>query len=249
MRSRYWMTTAASVGAILALVSALIGVLKSDLFVLRVVEISGLPSPSPVSAERILELSQIKVDESSLFEVNLGNIRSRITEEPWVESVLLERKFPHTLSVQLHLRRPIALEQNAAGALRYMDRTANSYAPFEPEMGYLLPVLVGIPEDRLARAITFLKTWEEHNVRLQASISQMTWDRERGFRTLIRTGVVARMQRSWLELGDLMLENDTRVLLDRLINVLSYVDQHQFKIQNIFADLDKKMVVRLEDHP
>lgn len=245
-KSRLWLTTLATTIAISALCVGVLGVLRSDLFVLRVIEVRGLPDRSPISKANLLKLSQLKEDKMSLFEVNLPGLRERLLAEKWVDSVLLERKFPHTISIHVQLRNPVALEQNSHGGLRYLDSEANSFAPYDPSLGYVLPVLTGIPYEKLPQALQFLKTWDQHKVVLQAAISQMTWDREHGFRTLVKASMTAGPQRSWLELGDISLEEDNRILLDRLYDVLTYLDQHQYRARNIFADLDKKMVVRLD---
>jgi cell division septal protein FtsQ len=100
----------------------------------------------------------------SLLDLNLNELKQKMEKHPWVRSVKLERRFPHTLTVQA--------EKEAPSALVLMDRFyyMNRYGEVFKEVSELedmdFPVVTGVSKQgtgasrQLDRAVRIMRILE-----------------------------------------------------------------------------------------
>jgi len=129
--------------AVVALFFGVLGVVNSDLFTVRVVEVvdlGGAPADdpdqaatvrklTPLDAQQILEIAQVPTDSTNLFSLKLSGIEKRLLAHPWIKGATISKHFPQTVSISVVFREPIAIAQNPNGALYYIDSDGTAFAP------------------------------------------------------------------------------------------------------------------------
>lgn len=244
-----------AVTAILALFTGVIGALNSDLFTVRVVEVVGLGSGNnddgaparvltPLDAQQILEIAQIPTDSTNLFSLRLTGIEKRLLAHPWVKGVTISKHFPQTVSVSVVFREPVAILQNSAGALYYVDLDGLAFAPLNLKSNSDLPVLVNFPAEQMDSALKFLKSWAALGLDSQSRVSSLEWDPEKGLGVMATYSLPQSLGRVKVELG-LSFSSDPEAQLGRLREVLTYLSKNRIRARQVFADLGKKIVVRI----
>jgi cell division protein FtsQ len=111
----------------------------------------------------LLDMSGLNHD-LSLFAINLNKLKERLERHPWVRTVELEKRFPHTLVIRAEKERPWALV--AMDKLYFMNRWGKVFqeANQAGELDY--PIITGITLDesgrakQLKRAVHVLSTLE-----------------------------------------------------------------------------------------
>lgn len=82
-------------------------------------------------------------NEVSLLTMNLDALKQKMEKDPWVRSVELEKRFPHTLIVKVDKERPYAIV--ALDKLYYIDRWGTPFKEINFEDNKDFPVITGIP--------------------------------------------------------------------------------------------------------
>jgi POTRA domain, FtsQ-type len=77
-------------------------VLEAEYFRVRTVEIRGLTT---LTREKILYLLGL-TEETTLWQLDLSRLGTRLTHHPYIKSVVLRREFPNTLRVRVQERTP-----------------------------------------------------------------------------------------------------------------------------------------------
>src|SRR5712692_567081 len=77
-------------------------VLEAEYFRVRTVEITGLTT---LTREKILYLLGL-TEETTLWQLDLPRLGTRLTHHPYIKSVVLRREFPNTLRVMVQERTP-----------------------------------------------------------------------------------------------------------------------------------------------
>ena len=127
---KIWVTVM-GVTAAFALIFGILGVVNSDLFTVRVVEVVDLglaPGDdtdsaatarklTPLDAQQILEIAQVPTESTNLFSLKLTGIEKRLLAHPWIKGATISKRFPQTVSISVVFREPTAIVQNAAGGL------------------------------------------------------------------------------------------------------------------------------------
>jgi cell division protein FtsQ len=90
----------------------------------------------------LLERAQLDF-ETSLFSINLDEVKERLERHPWVKSVGVEKQFPHTLAIRVEREEPWAIV--AGDRLRYMNRNGKVFKDVEEGDPLDFPVVTGIP--------------------------------------------------------------------------------------------------------
>ncbi|MBW1805377.1 MAG: FtsQ-type POTRA domain-containing protein [Deltaproteobacteria bacterium] len=89
----------------------------------------------------IVEMARLNTD-MSLLTINLHEIKERVERHPWIRSVEMEKRFPHTLIIQVEKEQPQALV--ALDKLAYMNRFGKIFK----ELGEMdetdYPVVTGV---------------------------------------------------------------------------------------------------------
>lgn len=219
---------------------------RSPLFHVQVVELSDYPENAPVSEERILELASVPVGKAALFSLDLAEIEKRVLVENWVSEVRIRKVFPQTLSLSVRFREPVAaIVATGAGAkhrLAYLDREGQAFGRYNPRFKLDVPLISGVRADSKLQIRAILKwigEWEASELGRSTQLSDFVWDEETGLRAHVRYSA----GRTAVELGH-EFNLDTGAQLERLAKVFRYLGEHSLQTRQIWADSDKKIVVK-----
>jgi cell division septal protein FtsQ len=227
-------------------VAGLIAALHSPLFLVRVVEVSDQPLDSPLDPREVSALAAVPLATTSLFSLDLKSIEKRLLTNHWVRDVILTKRFPQTLAIQVIYRQPVALLQGPQGILKYVDTDGALFGPVTLRGRADLPVIHGLPqggagEKLLPQAVAALKAWSEHPWKTVNQISQLAWDEEEGFTAWIAFEPSYRVS---VVLGPDWGTEGNAELFSRIDAVLQYSASRSIPIRQIYADANKKIVVR-----
>ena len=114
--------------------------LTSSYIRLETVEVLGVEEN--IKAE-LLEMAELNF-EQSLLAVNLNEVKERIEKHPWVKSVDVEKRFPHSLIIRTERQEVLALALE--GGLHYMNRRGELFKKVEPGEGIDYPVVTGLSD-------------------------------------------------------------------------------------------------------
>ena len=89
----------------------------------------------------LLKMSELKPD-TSLLSVRLDELKKRIEKHPWIRSVNLEKRFPHTLVIEAEKEKPCAIV--VMGHLHYMNRWGKIFRREDKTASMDLPLVTGI---------------------------------------------------------------------------------------------------------
>ncbi|MGD8984082.1 MAG: FtsQ-type POTRA domain-containing protein [Desulfobacteraceae bacterium] len=89
----------------------------------------------------LLKMSELKPD-TSLLSVRLDELKQRMEKHPWIRSVNLEKRFPHTLVIEAEKEKPCAVV--VMGHLHYMNRWGKIFRRVDKTASMDLPLVTGI---------------------------------------------------------------------------------------------------------
>jgi cell division protein FtsQ len=112
---------------------------------LETVEISPLKR---LTRNEIVSLAGVKPGDS-MFGLKLKAIVAGLSKNPWVEQVQVRRYFPHTLSITLTERTPLAVAN--VGCLYYLDGKGKLFKSLVDGDRLDYPLITGVSEDDLGR--------------------------------------------------------------------------------------------------
>jgi cell division septal protein FtsQ len=120
--------------------------LGSSQFAVRHVELDA----SRRSSEReVLEQAGVRMGDN-LLALDIRAAEQRLLSNPWVRSVNIARKLPHTLRVQLVEREALALA-SLDGSLFLVEASGEPFKAWQEGDGGDLPVLTGVTLDALGK--------------------------------------------------------------------------------------------------
>ena len=245
---KFWMIVT-SLAGIVGVASAFYGVAHSQLFVVNVVEIVDYPENPALTEQEILQLVNIPVDTVSLFSLGLRSIQERVLQHPWIKEVNLVKRFPQTLQISVKFRQPIGIFQKKNGELLYLDEEGNAFAKANLENLIRAPIVSGFKEEdlqaSLQKAVQFLIIWNRNALQSPIRLASLEWQREGGFRALGISSEKGFLQRFLIDFGDLTAEEDFNQPFQRVLRVVSYLSEQKIPYRHIFADLGKKIVVKI----
>lgn len=244
--------------ALIALFVGILGVANSDLFTVRVVEVAdlgGAPADeadrsagsrklTPLDSQQILEIAQVPTESTNLFSLKLSGIEKRLLAHPWIKGATISKRFPQTVSISVVFREPAAIVQNADGALYYVDSDGTAFAPLNLKSNSDLPVLAGFSPEQIVSALRFLQSWSSLGLDPQCRVSALEWDAEKGLQVMATYALPQFPGRVRVELGRAFVA-DPEAQLGRLREVLIYLTKNGIRARQVFADLGKKIVVRI----
>jgi len=221
-------------------------------FLVRNVNILFFPANTPVLAETVKDLANIRIGTDQLFFLSLNEIESNLITYPWVDHVQVSKQFPDTVKINVYFRKPVFLFKPEKGPLFYMDKEAKIFGPVQSKYYYNLPVLFGFSSDQteyLRAALKFQTVWEKMNLESRFELSSIEWTPERGFRVFLLYPIqnLSLKGRTVLEFGEDFLEKDffsKKSLNINLKSVLAYLSQNQVLAEKIFVGEGKKIVVK-----
>jgi cell division protein FtsQ len=82
----------------------------------------------------------------SLLTINPNEIKHKMEKHPWVRSVQLEKRFPHTLAINIEKQSPRAVV--AFGGLFYMNKWGKVFKELDKDDNRDYPVITGISKDQ-----------------------------------------------------------------------------------------------------
>lgn len=109
-------------------------------FSLRQVEVTG---NSRLSRDEVLKLAGVSGGENTL-ELNIRDVESRISSDPWIKSVTVERVLPGTLKLTIAEKQAAFWVQRGT-TLYYAEADGDIIAPVEADHFASLPVLELLP--------------------------------------------------------------------------------------------------------
>jgi cell division protein FtsQ len=85
-------------------------------------------------------MSELKPD-TSLLAVHLDELKQRIEKHPWIRSVNLEKRFPHTLVIKAEKEKPCAIV--IMGNMHYMNRWGKIFRRVDMTAHMDFPLVTG----------------------------------------------------------------------------------------------------------
>lgn len=89
----------------------------------------------------LIAMCDLSPDQNLLF-LNLNKLKQKMEEHPWVSSVKLDRRFPHTLFAQVEKHRPFALV--VMDGIHYMNPQGEIFKEVNQSDEIDFPVITGI---------------------------------------------------------------------------------------------------------
>ena len=89
----------------------------------------------------LLRMSRLSVD-TSLLGIDMDELRQRIERHPWIRSVNVEKRFPHTLIIRAEKERPMAVV--IMDGLHYMNGEGRIFERVEQTGKVDYPIITGI---------------------------------------------------------------------------------------------------------
>ena len=87
------------------------------------------------------EMSQLTTD-ISLLAIHLNDVKKRLEKHPWIQTIHVERRFPHTLVIQAKKEKPRAMV--VIDGLYYMNRLGKIFEKVDPTGDVDFPLITGI---------------------------------------------------------------------------------------------------------
>lgn len=115
-----------------------------------------------------IKLEMIKMaglnEDMSLLTINPNNIKAKMEKHPWIMSVELEKRFPHTLVINAEMESPRALV--LLDKLYYMNRLGKVFKEVDQDDDIDYPVITGVSKNddnadqKLGLAANILNSFE-----------------------------------------------------------------------------------------
>jgi cell division septal protein FtsQ len=148
-----------------------------------------------LSREEVLTLAGVTPGDAMLG-LRLKRIGEQLARNPWIETVKVRRYFPHTLTIELTEREPVAVVN--MGYMYYLDKNGDVFKPLTAGDSLDFPVLTGINEEDMGKdsagakaalqeAVALIARLKGSAVFTLADVSVIHYDRGYGF-TLFTAG-------------------------------------------------------------
>ena len=198
-------------------------------FRLKIIDVSNAKRLTP---EEILGLAGIESGKD-LLRMNLKRMGEHILQNPWVETVRINRYFPDALSITITEREPLAIVN--MGFIYYLDKNANVFKVLNQGDNLDYPVVTGFSEeelgtdpkgtkDALKSTCELLKILREKGAFILADVSEIHYDKGYGFTMFTASGALpvkigagdftAKIERFALIYRDLMVQRPLLQYID-----------------------------------
>ncbi|MDD2734299.1 MAG: FtsQ-type POTRA domain-containing protein [Desulfuromonadaceae bacterium] len=168
---------------------------KVTVFSLKSIEVS---TAKHLTREEIIGLAGIEPGKD-LLRMNLKRMGEHILQNPWVETVRINRYFPDTVSIIIAEREPIAIVN--MGFIYYLDKKGNVFKGLNKGDKLDYPVITGFSEDELGNdpkgtkealetTCYLLKILQEKGAFILADVSEIHYDRGYGFTLFTASGAL-----------------------------------------------------------
>ncbi len=112
--------------------------LTSPYMKLANVEIYGVDD---TAKNELIQMCGLNLDQG-LLSLKLESLKRKIEKHPWVRTAIVERRFPHTLIVEVEKEEPVAVV--LLNQLFYMNRWGHMFKPVPPAEGMDFPIVTGV---------------------------------------------------------------------------------------------------------
>lgn len=162
---------------------------------LRNIEVS---SAKRLTREEILGLAGVESGKD-LLRMNLKRMGEHILQNPWVETVRINRYFPDSISIAVTEREPLAIVN--MGFIYYLDKNANVFKVLNQGDNLDYPVVTGFSEEEqtsdpkgtreaLKATCELLKILREKGSFILADVSEIHYDKGYGFTMFTASGAL-----------------------------------------------------------
>lgn len=213
--------------------------IKIDLLQVEAIEVSKLRH---LTRDEVVELTGVRPGDSMLG-LRLRHIGEQLAKNPWIETVQVRRYFPHTLSIEVVEREPVAVMN--LGFLYYMDAKGEVFKPLTQGDSLNFPVITGITEEELARdpkgtkemlagAVALMDMLKKGSAFTLADVSEIHIDKGFGFTLFTAAGGVP------VRLGKDGFESK----LTRFATVYGELKEQMVAVEYIDCDYQDKIIVK-----
>jgi cell division septal protein FtsQ len=165
------------------------------LFSVKSIEVS---STRHLTRDEILGLAGVEQGKD-LLRMNLKRMGEHILQNPWVETVQINRYFPDTVSITITEREPVAIVN--MGFIYYLDKKGNVFKVLNQGDKLDYPVVTGFSEEgmgsnpkgareALESTCDLLKILREKGAFILADVSEIHYDEGYGFTLFTASGAL-----------------------------------------------------------
>ena len=195
-----------------------------------------------LNRQEVVSLAGVKEGDAMLG-ISLQGIGEQIAKNPWVDQVKVRRYFPHTLTLEVAEREPVAVVN--MGYLYYLDGKGDLFKPLTEGDRLDYPVLTGISEEDIAKDPSGSKAAFKATLDLMAQlksradfklddISEIHFDKGYGFTLFTATGGVP------VKLGN----GGFSEKLNRLARIYKDLQPQMLALEYIDLDYGDKIIVK-----
>jgi len=168
---------------------------SATFFKLKNIEVS---SANRLTREEILGLAGVESGKD-LLRMNLKRMGEHILQNPWVETVRINRYFPDGISISITEREPLAIVN--MGFIYYLDKNAKVFKVLNQGDRLDYPVVTGFSEEdlnsdpkgtkeALRATCELLKILREKGAFILADVSEIHYDTGYGFTMFTASGAI-----------------------------------------------------------
>ena len=165
------------------------------LFSLNNIEVSNAKH---LTREEILGLADVEPGKN-LLRMNLKSMGEQLLQNPWVETVRINRYYPDGISITITERQPVAIVN--MGFIYYLDKKGNVFKVLNQGDKLDFPVVTGFNEEdmgsnpkknqeALAATCELLKILHEKGAFILADVSEIHYDEGYGFTLFTASGAL-----------------------------------------------------------
>ncbi len=232
-----WLTGVAFVGVICFEIYTLL--VKTTFLRLEKIEVTQL---TRLTRDDIIALAGVKIGDDMLS-FRLRRIGEQLAKNPWLDNVKVRRYFPHTLSIELTEREPVAVV--SMGYLYYLDTKGEVFKPLTEGDRLDFPVLTGLSEDDIGKDLKGSREALQQTLKIIAllkkgevfkldDVSEIHYDKGYGFTLFTaNTGVPVKLGYSAFE-----------EKLARLTRIYGELQAQLPQLEYIDLDYNDKIIVK-----
>jgi cell division protein FtsQ len=192
-------TIAAGVALLSLVAGSIFGCYKAiksvSLFSLKNIEVSACKH---VTRDELLGLAGVEPGKD-LLHMNLKQMGEHILQNPWVETVRINRYFPDTVSISITEREPVAIIN--MGFIYYLDKKGTVFKVLTQGDTLDFPIVTGFSEEELGSdpkgtrealesTCNLLKILREKGAFILADVSEIHYDKGYGFTLFTASGAL-----------------------------------------------------------
>ncbi len=212
---------------------------STTFFRLKNIEVS---SAKRLSREEILGLAGVEPGKD-LLRMNLKRMGEHILQNPWVETVRINRYFPDGISIAITEREPLAIVN--MGYIYYLDKNANVFKVLNQGDKLDYPVITGFSEEELGSdpkgtrqalktTCELLKILREKGAFILADVSEIHYDKGYGFTMFTASGALP------VKIGS----GEFAAKVDRFSRIYRDLMSQRQALQYIDLDYNDKIIVK-----